>query len=138
MAHFFPHLWFAAFIFQALALCIRQSSRKSHCSLPHRVGSPSHTFATLGRDLPHKQITCEAEAQPLGKYKNSPSPCRERAAWEDQCGEGVGSEDGRADPSRAEGSGGHGSSKDEGVNKGDKIQDHNLPIAAFHTHVIQY
>ena len=53
-------------------------------------------------------------------------------------GEGVESEDKRADPSRAEGSGGHGSSKDERVNKGDKIQDHNLPIAAFHTHVIRY
>lgn len=54
--------------------------------------------------------------------------------WE----EGMESEDGRSDPSRAEGSGRKGSSKDEGVNNGDKLQDHNLYLTTFHIRVIRY
>lgn len=110
---FFSHLWFAAFIFQVLALCIRQSPRESLCSLPHRMGNPtSHTFATLGWDLPHKQITCEAEAQPQGKYKKFTQSLRREGSlggpmWE----EGMELENGRAH----EGSGGRGSSKEEVV-----------------------
>ena len=78
---FFPPLVVCSFCFSGLSSVYKAEPRKSLCSLPHRMGSPmSHTFATLGWDLPHKWITCEAEAQPQGKYKNSPSPCRERAA----------------------------------------------------------
>lgn len=86
-------------------------------SLPHRMGNPtSHTFATLGWDLPHKRITCEAEAQTQGSatgeiQKFTQSLRREGSLGGPMWEEGMESEDGRAH----EGSGGHGSSKEEVV-----------------------
>lgn len=137
---FFSHLWFAAFIFQVLALCIRQSPRESLCSLPHRMGNPmSHTFATLGWDLPHKRITCKAEAQTQGSatgeiQKFTQSLRREGSLGGPMWEEGMESEDGRAH----EGSGGRGSSKEEVVEQWSQASRSESAPSLHLTPFIQY